>query len=67
MSNSEFQADNTEWSLWYIVTTDDKWGTRAVVADIITSTQHDLYLKLPKLTEAQLKMPADARKKLKDE
>ena len=60
-------ATNTEWAPWYIVPADDKWATRAIVADIITASLRRLDLKFPKLTEAQLKMLADARKVLEDE
>ena len=60
-------ATSTDWAPWYIVPADDKWATRAVVADIITSTLRDLDLKFPKLTETQLEMLAEARKKLDDE
>jgi PPK2 family polyphosphate:nucleotide phosphotransferase len=60
-------ATSTEWAPWYIVPADQKWSTRAVVADIITSTLRDLDLKFPELTEAQLKMLTEARKKLEAE
>ena len=60
-------ATSSEWAPWYIIPADDKWATRAVVADIITSTLGDLDLKFPKVTEAQLKTLAEARKKLEDE
>ena len=42
-------------------------STRAVVADIITSTLRDLDLKFPEVTEAQLKTLAEARKTLEAE
>ena len=60
-------ATSTEWAPWYIVPADNKWVMRAIVADIITSTLRDLDLKFPKITEAQLKTLAEARKKLEDE
>jgi PPK2 family polyphosphate:nucleotide phosphotransferase len=60
-------ATSTEWAPWYIVPADQKWSTRAVVADIITSTLRDLDLKFPELTEAQLRMLTEARKKLEAE
>jgi polyphosphate kinase 2 (PPK2 family) len=60
-------ATSTEWAPWYIVPADNKWATRAVVADIITSTLRDLDLKFPEVTQAQLKMLTDARKTLEDE
>ena len=60
-------ATSTKWAPWYIIPADSKWVTRAVVADIITSTLRDLDLKFPEVTEAQLKTLAEARKKLEDE
>ena len=60
-------ATSTKWAPWYIIPADNKWVTRAVVADIITSTLRDLDLKFPEVTEAQLKTLAEARKKLEDE
>ncbi len=61
------RATNTEWAPWYIVPADNKWVTRALVADIITSTLHSLDLKLPKLSEDQLKVLEEARKTLSTE
>ena len=60
-------ATSTEWAPWYIIPADNKWATRALVADIITSTLQDLDLKFPELTEAQLKVLAEARKTLEAE
>jgi PPK2 family polyphosphate:nucleotide phosphotransferase len=60
-------ATSTKWAPWYIIPADNKWATRAIVADIITSTLRDLDLKFPEVTEAQLKILAEARKKLEDE
>ena len=60
-------ATSTKWAPWYIIPADHKWATRAIVADIITSTLRDLDLKFPEVTEAQLKTLAEARKKLEDE
>ncbi len=60
-------ATSTEWAPWHIIPADHKWATRALVADIITSTLRDLDLKFPEVTEEQLKTLAEARKKLEDE
>lgn len=60
-------ATSTKWAPWFIVPADDKWATRAVVADIITSTLRDLDLEFPEVTEEQLKTLDEARKKLEDE
>ncbi len=60
-------ATSTKWAPWYIIPADNKWATRALISDIITSTLRDLDLKLPEVTEAQLKTLAEARKRLEDE
>ncbi|MGH8550982.1 MAG: polyphosphate kinase 2 family protein [Methylococcales bacterium] len=60
-------ATSTEWAPWYIIPADHKWATRAIVADIITSTLQGLDLKFPELTKEQRKALAAVRKKLEDE
>ena len=60
-------ATSTKIAPWYIIPADDKWATRAIVADIITSTLHDLELKFPEMTEEQQKLLAEARKSLESE
>ncbi len=60
-------ATSTKWAPWYIIPADNKWVTRAVVADIITSTLRELDLKFPEVSEAELKRLAEARTKLENE
>jgi PPK2 family polyphosphate:nucleotide phosphotransferase len=60
-------ATSTEWAPWYIIPADHKWATRALIADIITTTLRDLDLQFPQMTEAKLDMLAEARKKLEAE
>jgi PPK2 family polyphosphate:nucleotide phosphotransferase len=60
-------ATSTGWAPWYVVPADNKWATRAVVADILTGTICSLDLKYPELTAAQRKALADARNKLEKE
>jgi PPK2 family polyphosphate:nucleotide phosphotransferase len=60
-------ATSTDWAPWYIVPADHKWVTRAVVADILTSTIQALDLKYPEVTAAQRKALAEARKRLHEE
>ena len=60
-------ATSTKWAPWYIIPADNKWATRALIADIITSTLRDLDLKFPEVTQAQLEMLAEARKRLEAE
>lgn len=60
-------ATSTKWAPWHIIPADDKWAARAAVAHIITSTLQDLDLQYPELSEEQLEMLAEARKKLENE
>ncbi len=60
-------ATNTEWAPWHIIPADNKWVTRAVISDIITTTLRDLDLKFPEVTEEHLKTLAEARKTLEAE
>ena len=60
-------ATSTEWAPWYVVPADHKWATRALVADVLTSTIRELDLKFPEMTEGQRQALAEARKKLEDE
>jgi PPK2 family polyphosphate:nucleotide phosphotransferase len=60
-------ATSTKWAPWYIIPADNKWATRALVSDIITSTLSKLELEFPEVTEAELKRLAEARIKLENE
>ena len=60
-------ATSTKWAPWYIIPADNKWATRAIVADIITSTLRELDLKFPEVSEAELKRLAEARIQLESE
>ena len=60
-------ATSTKWAPWYIVPADNKWATRAIVADIIVSTLKGLDLKYPELDEEQLKVLGEARRQLENE
>jgi PPK2 family polyphosphate:nucleotide phosphotransferase len=60
-------ATSTDWAPWYIVPADHKWGTRAVVADILTTAMLGLDLRYPELTEEQEQALEQARQQLEDE
>jgi PPK2 family polyphosphate:nucleotide phosphotransferase len=60
-------ATSTDWAPWYIIPADHKWVTRALVADILTSTIRALDLQYPEVTEEQRQTLAEARKKLENE
>ncbi len=57
-------ATSTEAAPWYVVPADDKWVTRSVVADIVTTAIQGLDLQYPEVTDEQKKLLAEARKKL---
>jgi PPK2 family polyphosphate:nucleotide phosphotransferase len=61
------RATSTKHAPWYVVPADDKWFTRAAVADILTTTIRSLDLKYPEVTEAQRAALAEARKMLENE
>jgi PPK2 family polyphosphate:nucleotide phosphotransferase len=57
-------ATSTEWAAWHVVPADHKWATRAIVADVITSTIRSLDLKYPEVTDKQRQWMAQARDQL---
>lgn len=57
-------ATSTDIAPWYVVPADNKWATRAIVADIITSTLRSMDLRSPELTDQHKQLLADARRKL---
>jgi PPK2 family polyphosphate:nucleotide phosphotransferase len=60
-------ATSTELAPWYVIPADYKWVTRAVVADIITTTIRELDLKYPDVTAEQRMRLTEARSKLEAE
>ncbi len=60
-------ATSTKWAPWYVIPADHKWVTRAIVADILTSSITDLGLRPPEVDEDQRRLLAVAREKLDDE
>src|SRR6516225_12202069 len=60
-------ATTTEEAPWHVVPADNKWVTRAVVADVITTAIQSLDLKFPEVTEEQRKLLAEAKSQLEDE
>ena len=60
-------ATTTEEAPWYVVPADNKWVTRAVVADVITTAIRSLDPRFPELTEVQRKKLAEARSQLQEE
>jgi len=60
-------ATSTRWAPWYVVPADNKWVTRAVVADVVTTTIRSLDLSYPKVTAQQRRALDDARRQLMNE
>lgn len=60
-------ATSTEWAPWYIIPADHKWTARAAVSGIVSREIERLDLKPPKLTAAQERELATARKSLEAE
>jgi PPK2 family polyphosphate:nucleotide phosphotransferase len=60
-------ATSTEWAPWFVVPADQKWATRSVVADILSTTIASLDLRFPELTEDQKTALGEARKELEAE
>lgn len=58
---------STEWAPWYVVPADQKWATRTIVADIISTTLDSMHLQYPTLSAEQTAALEDARKGLLDE
>jgi PPK2 family polyphosphate:nucleotide phosphotransferase len=57
-------ATSTEWAPWYVVPADNKWVTRAVVADVLTAAVRKLDLKYPVLSSEAQEALAKARRQL---
>jgi PPK2 family polyphosphate:nucleotide phosphotransferase len=60
-------ATSTDWAPWYIVPADYKWATRAVVAELLTSSIQSLDLQYPEVSAEQHKLLAEARERLANE
>jgi PPK2 family polyphosphate:nucleotide phosphotransferase len=60
-------ATSTRSAPWYVIPADHKWVSRALVAAILTETIKSLDLKWPKVSDAQKKAIAEAKRKLEKE
>jgi PPK2 family polyphosphate:nucleotide phosphotransferase len=60
-------ATSTQWAPWYVVPADRKWVSRAVVAEIVTSTIASLNLSYPSVGKAKKVSLAKAKKRLEAE
>ncbi len=62
-----FNHTSTEWAPWYIIPADNKWFTRAAVADIIVSKLKSLDLKYPTLSKERMDELLQAKEMLEKE
>jgi len=62
-----FNHTSTKWAPWYVIPADNKWFTRAAVADIIICKLKSLDLKYPTVSKEHLQELQIAREKLESE
>jgi len=61
------EATSTDWAPWYIIPSNHKWVSRALVAKILVETIGSLGLKYPEVTAEKLKAIEAAKKQLEKE
>jgi len=62
-----FNHTSTKWAPWYIIPADNKWFTRAVVADVIISKLKSLKSSYPVVSEQHMKELLRAKEALENE
>jgi PPK2 family polyphosphate:nucleotide phosphotransferase len=62
-----FNHTSTKWAPWYIVPADNKWFTRAAVADVIISKLKSLDIRYPEVSEAHMEELQKAKEILENE
>jgi PPK2 family polyphosphate:nucleotide phosphotransferase len=60
-------ATSTDEAPWYVVPADNKWVTRAVVADVITTAIRSLDLRYPEVSDEKRMALAEAKSRLQAE
>ena len=58
---------STDWAPWWVIPSDNKWVSRALVSAILTDAIDGLGLKPRRVSEAQLQVLAEARAQLLSE
>lgn len=61
------EATSTDWAPWYVIPSNHKWVSRALVAKILSETIHSLGLKYPEVTSEKMKAIEAAKKQLEKE
>jgi PPK2 family polyphosphate:nucleotide phosphotransferase len=62
-----FRHTSTDWAPWYIIPADNKWFTRAAVADVIDKKLKSMKLHYPKLSEEHMLSLRQAKVLLENE
>lgn len=60
-------ATSTACAPWYVVPADQKWATRAIVADVLANAMQSLKLEYPEVPAAEREQLAEAHRRLKAE
>jgi polyphosphate kinase 2 (PPK2 family) len=55
---------STEWAPWWVIPSDNKWVSRALVSAILTESIQGLGLKPRKMSPAQLEVIDEGRRQL---
>ncbi len=61
------QSTSTKWAPWYVIPADDKWYTRAAVADLIAAKLEALDLEYPVVAESEKANFEEYRQQLIDD
>lgn len=61
------ESTSTEYAPWFIVPADYKWVARTFVAECVVTAIQGLHLSYPKVSDDQVKILMDAKKKLEAE
>jgi PPK2 family polyphosphate:nucleotide phosphotransferase len=61
------EATSTKWAPWHVIPADNKWVSRTLVADIVTTAIRNLDLQYPEVSPEQHKLLEEARVKLGQE
>jgi PPK2 family polyphosphate:nucleotide phosphotransferase len=61
------EATSTDWAPWYVIPSNHKWVSRALVAKILVETINSLGLKYPEVNADKMKAIEAAKKQLEKE
>jgi len=60
-------ATSTKWAPWYVIPADQKWASRTLIADILTTSIQELDLKFPAVSDDKRAKLAEAKQRLEQE